>query len=129
MVVLITMGRVGFLFKIKDKDKVSYSVIFVETIKTATTTVIGFEEFLPKDAAFYYLSQDLNLSSIEMPPSRYGKISASETTIIDFKNLTIWVSSYTYTFLRELMEVEEPKHIIHELLLVNVSRLVEFLNL
>lgn len=107
------MGYLGLLFNsenlsFNDKD---YFVVFIEKENFDYNVIVGSEPFFkPEECNFFYLDKFYDLKDFlvfEKSKFRYGKISLSKETMVDYEGFTFWFNVNSYRKLKEYFTIDE----------------------
>jgi hypothetical protein len=135
------MGKIGFIFDIGDeminstfmgkKSNQKCILVFVEKEKIEGDFIVGFSSsFKPDKCEIVYLNKNLNFENylvFDRPSFKYGKISLSQSTFVDYENLTFWFNSTKYRLLRGLFTLDNGDQTIDGLILTRIHDIISFL--
>ena len=138
------MGYIGFVFELSEDfvkstnlmntNNVSFIkniILFCENDKFSSNYIIGFLKKLNLEASLcLFISKDLSIDKFVINENflyKYGKISLSKYTCIDFDYLTFWVDILKYKKLKSLLFIDKESNLdeVHSTLKVSFSLVLD----
>ncbi len=136
------MGKLGFVFEISEnlqntkfagkKLNKNKLLVFTENKKIRGDYIAGLNHlFKENETKILYLTNDLLFKEylvFQRANFKYGKISVSQKTCVDYENLTFWFNSDKYRKIRQLLEIDDKRYSLDEIIKLRISDLIVLFN-